>query len=185
LPEQKARYVLPALDPECLRRLAESIHEPAIFLKICASTEQVLPLLPEHWRVAPRSYFMTASADAMETGKSVPEGYRLSVQKEEWGHLATVTDEEGALAAHGRMVLEQGWAIFDRIETNESHRRRRLGSTVMRALQAQALRDGAQGGLLAATVAGERLYASLGWTVLSDYTSAFIPPPSPTSAFPR
>lgn len=185
LPEQTARYVFPALDPERLRPLAAGIHEPAIFLKICTSVEQVLPLLPEGWRVAPRSYFMAVPAHAMETAKSVPAGYRLSLQREESGYVATVTDEAGALAAHGRMVLEQGHAIFDRIETNESYRRRGLGSTVMRALQAQALHDGAKGGLLVATQDGERLYAGLGWTILSDYTSAFIPPASPAAAFTR
>jgi GNAT superfamily N-acetyltransferase len=185
LPEQKARYVLPAVDPEALRSLADRIKEPALFLKICAPRDQVSPLLPDAWRIGPARSFMAVSAAAMERSTSIPAGYQLAFRKEAWGLLATVRDEGGAVAAHGRLVVEQDWAIFDRIETDEAHRRRGLATLVMRGLQSKAFKAGARGGLLVATIEGERLYASLGWAILSHYTSAAIPLPSPTAAFAR
>jgi GNAT superfamily N-acetyltransferase len=185
LPEQKARYVLPALDPDALRALAESIDEPSIFLKVCAPPGQVAPLLPARWKIAPASYFMAATSAAMANSTSIPAGYRPSFRREKWGLLAALTDEKGALAANGRLMIEQGWAIFDRIETDEAHRRRGLGTAMMHALQREALSVGVRGGLLVATADGERLYTSLGWTILSDYSSMVIPPPSPAAPFTR
>jgi predicted GNAT family acetyltransferase len=97
--------------------------------------------------------------------------------------VAAIVDAKGVLAAHGRLVVEQDRAIFDRIETDAAHRRRGLASAVMARLQSEALQSGVRGGLLVATADGQRLYASLGWTILSDYTSAVIPLPSPADAF--
>jgi GNAT superfamily N-acetyltransferase len=167
------------------RSLAEAIDERCLFLKVCAPPERVAPLLPPRWQLGAPTFFMTIPGAAMESAVSAPAGYRLAFQREKWGLLAEATDDQGRLAAHGRLVIEQGWAVFDRIETDEAHRRRGLGSAVMRGLQAQALEAGARGGLLVATAEGERLYASLGWTSLSDYTSAVIPPPAAPAASPR
>ena len=91
------------------------------------------------------------------------------------GFALSVLDEAGEEAARGKLVLRGRIAIFDQIETEETHRRRGLGSAVMRALGAEAARRGASRGILVATPAGRALYLSLGWETLSDYTSAFRP----------
>lgn len=175
LSDQKARFVFPALDSEDFSALAHAIAEPAVLLKVCAPPEEVAPLLPARWQIGARSFFMTVPAANMGGSVSLTAGYRLKVERETWGLLATVTSRDGGLAARGRLLLDGGWAVFDRIETEEVHRRRGLGTTVMRALQLRALDAGVRGGLLVATADGQRLYRSLGWQSLSDHTSAAIP----------
>ena len=50
--------------------------------------------------------------------------------------------------------MVEGIAVFDHIWTHEAHRRRRLGSSVMRALENVAVERGAACGMLVATDAG-------------------------------
>ena len=176
-PQQKARYVFPELREEVVRELTAAIDEPFVYLKICAPRAAVAPLLPAAWRIADPGFIMTAGARALDGPGpgAMPQGHVASL-REEGGVIAlAVADEAGAPAARGRLVLRGGLAVFDQIETEERHRRRGLGSAVMRALGAEATRRGAGRGILVATEMGRALYASLGWESLSDYTSAFIP----------
>ncbi|WP_318216604.1 GNAT family N-acetyltransferase [Streptomyces sp. SCL15-6] len=54
-------------------------------------------------------------------------------------------------------------AVMDRAATVESHRRRGLGSFVLRTLADQAVAQGAGTGVLGATDPGRALYGTLGW----------------------
>jgi predicted GNAT family acetyltransferase len=83
-----------------------------------------------------------------------------------------ILDRSGRSVAEGRLIVRGELAVFDRILVVEDHRRRGLGSAVMQALGAEALRSGAGQGLLVATPAGHALYRRLGWCLLSHYTSA-------------
>uniref|UniRef100_UPI000AC6FF97 GNAT family N-acetyltransferase n=1 Tax=Streptomyces sp. NRRL B-24085 TaxID=1709476 RepID=UPI000AC6FF97 len=76
------------------------------------------------------------------------------------------------LAARGQTAPTGATAVFDRIETAPAHRRRGLGSVVMRTLQGAAAAAGARTGVLAGTPAGRALYESLGWHVQAPLTSA-------------
>lgn len=85
--------------------------------------------------------------------------------------MARITAPDGVLAASGHAAEAAGVFIYDRIETAPEHRRRGLGGIVMNALNAHRKSTNAPE-LLVATEDGRRLYASLGWTVLSPYSTA-------------
>jgi GNAT superfamily N-acetyltransferase len=175
LPEQQARYVFPALRADVIRSLVNEIDEPWVYLKLCAAHATAAPLFPEPWRVEDAGFLMAAEIGPGTGPVAVPAGYTLSLQLQRGVAMAAVTTEAGEPAAQGRLVVREDTAVFDQIETREPHRRRGLGGFVMNALAHEAVAHGARRGLLAATHVGHALYTSLGWRVLSPYTSAFIP----------
>jgi GNAT superfamily N-acetyltransferase len=74
--------------------------------------------------------------------------------------------EDGArIAAEATMAIQEGWVVFDRVETSPGFRRRGLGRHLMSTMCAEAFAVGARHGILAASADGCALYASLGWTV--------------------
>jgi GNAT superfamily N-acetyltransferase len=174
-PQQKARYVFPGVRETVVDALTRAIDEPGIHLKFCAPRAAVAPLLPGNWRIADPGFMMTVDADALASPGAMPRGYASSVVEQGGVVALAVSSDTGAPAARGRLVLRGALAIFDQVETEEEHRRRGLGTAVMRELGRQAALRGAERGILVATPAGRALYLSLGWQVLSDYTSTCIP----------
>ena len=172
-PDQRERYVFPTLDAAEFGALAASINVSAVFLKVCTAEAEVAPLLPRRWRVQAPGTMMAARLALQET--ALPNGYGIAVAADGAMRVATVTDAAGAVAARGHLIFQSGFAIFDRIRTEPAHERRGLGRALMRALTAVALDLGAARGVLVATPAGRRLYAALGWSVHSPYTTAVIP----------
>lgn len=75
---------------------------------------------------------------------------------------------DGEVAARGSVSVVGDHAVYDRIETEESFRRRGLGSYVMRALTAGVLEDDVTTGLLMASADGRALYEFLNWQHLAD-----------------
>lgn len=174
-PQQKARYVFPDLREDVVGELTGAITEPWVHLKFCAPRAAVAALLPDGWSIADPGYMMAADPDALAGPCEMPPGYASSVTEQGGVIALSVSSEMGEPAARGRLVLRGSFAIFDQIETEEGHRRRGLGTAVMRRLGGEALHRRAGRGILVATPAGQALYRSLGWRLLSDYTSAFIP----------
>jgi hypothetical protein len=174
-PRQKARYVFPDVREGVVRELIRAIAEPWVYLKFCAPRADVAPLLPPHWRIADPGFVMAADPVALTASRNMPRGYASSVTEQGGVVALSISDEAGGPAARGRLVLRGTVAVFDQIETEEGHRRRGLGSVAMAELGREAVRRGAERGILVATPAGHALYLSLGWVRLSDYTSAFIP----------
>jgi predicted GNAT family acetyltransferase len=78
----------------------------------------------------------------------------------------------GALAARGQAALVRDCAIIDQVVTEPDHRRRGLGTVVMRALAQAAVSRGATTGVLVATADGLALYTRLGWTVAAPVAAA-------------
>lgn len=170
-PEQKARYVLPAIVPT-IGELASAINEPWIFLKACASPDAMQPILATGWAIQRPGYMMTLTRPMGDFER--PKGYVLDTAE---GPISIVRalDRAGETAAIGRVVAADGFAIYDRIETRAEHRRRGLARAVMLALEAIGRKAGAARGVLVATPDGRALYESLGWELHSPYTTAVIP----------
>lgn len=80
------------------------------------------------------------------------------------GHHRVVVTSDGVEAAHGRVAVSGPYAVFDKIETSDSFRRRGLGTFVMRALAAAILEADVETGLLVASAEGRMLYGHLGWS---------------------
>ncbi|MFF3499170.1 GNAT family N-acetyltransferase [Streptomyces sp. NPDC003247] len=114
-----------------------------------------------------------AEAGPAEAGPAeAPDGYRLRVWTRGGVTRVLVTAPDGSFAARGQVAPTGATAVFDQIETAPGHRRRGLGSAVMRTLTATAAAEGTETGVLAGTPAGRALYESLGWTVVAPLTSA-------------
>jgi GNAT superfamily N-acetyltransferase len=103
-----------------------------------------------------------------------PAPYATRVVAEGGVVVATVLDAYGRRAASGRLAGAGEFAIVDQVETVPGHRRRGLGSVVMRALCDHAAGLGMRTGILVATDGGRALYRALGWTVRSEVSGAYL-----------
>lgn len=171
-PDQVARYVFPRAD-ETLQHLTQTIHPALTPIKVCAAPDEVAPLLTPPWVIDRTSPMMIKTALAA-TDASVANGYSVVVTGTSEVLIAFAVTSKGDIAAGGRAALIEDIAVFDRISTQEAHRRRGLGSAIMRALEnAVAARD-AQRGMLVATEAGCALYQTVGWEMYAPYTTAIV-----------
>jgi GNAT superfamily N-acetyltransferase len=171
-PDQLRRHVFVNAGRE-LQECASKIHAPFIYLKAAVDPEQMRRALPARWRIDSPRYLMARPA-AMAAPVAPPAGFTASIAVEHGAHVVRFADAAGQAAATGRVVLNDGCAVFDRVETFEPHRRKGLGSAVMCALDALAEHAGASERLLVATEAGRALYESLGWRVLAPYSTAVL-----------
>jgi GNAT superfamily N-acetyltransferase len=78
---------------------------------------------------------------------------------------------DGEHAAEGQVGLADGYAVFDRIRTQDAFQRRGLGSRIMQALTAWSVDQGATTGVLVASAQGQLLYGRLGWTRRAPLTT--------------
>jgi GNAT superfamily N-acetyltransferase len=168
LPDQARRYVFSALNEG-----AEALDEMFVFLKICAAPDAVRAVLPARWVIQAPSFTMMVDG-AMAGGAGVPGGYRLVVEGGAPVASVRILAADGTEAARGSVVLADGLAVYDRIETVLGHRRRGLGRAVMTGLETVAFGWGLRRGVPGVTEAGRGLYEAMGWRAISPYTSAVI-----------
>ncbi|MFE6196267.1 GNAT family N-acetyltransferase [Streptomyces sp. NPDC057838] len=160
------------LDETTVREVAGAVTGEGVWLKAFRDPEVVAGWLDGDWWVDPEpGFLMTVPLTADET-PDVPGGYRLRSWARDGVTRVMVAAPDGSLAARGQITPTGATAVADRIETAPGHRRKGLGSLVMRALQSTAARQGARTGVLAGTPAGRALYESLGWKVTAVLTSA-------------
>ncbi|MGI5268385.1 GNAT family N-acetyltransferase [Nonomuraea sp. CA-218870] len=172
LPDHVVRHVVPAPTPALVQRLTSMITVPGTWLKLCAPAELIAPWLPSGWTIDPPEYLMTGPLTAEPV--AVPDGYTLAVTTRSGVTAARLLTAAGEVAARGQ-IANAGWAaVVDQVETAAAHRRRGLGSVVMRTLAATAVSRGATTGVLLATPEGRSLYESLGWRLCSPMTAAVL-----------
>lgn len=174
LPDHVRRYIF-AAPTAAVRQLADTITEPYIFLKVCAPPNVVSTLLPPGWSIAPQAYMMTCFGAMAPVNTVLQEGYVLDIQEDIPVPIVRILTTQGEVAAIGRIAFAGDYGIYDRIETHESHRRRKLGSVIMKTLETVGAARGISKGLLVATREGRALYETLGWRLHSLYTTAEIP----------
>ncbi|GAA2746605.1 MULTISPECIES: GNAT family N-acetyltransferase [Kitasatospora] len=169
-----ARHVLPAPTEADVRKLAETITAPHTWLKLFAAGDSVRPWLGPQWRQDAAAFLMTV--ELTPERPTVPDGYTVTTW-ERGGVLRTlVRDEAGHQAARGQAGLAGPVAVPDQIVTSADHRRRGLGSVVMRTLQSAAYERGARTGVLVGSAEGQALYATLGWTTHATMASLVLEP---------
>lgn len=171
LPGEMRRWVFPRLC-EGLGSIGREVTQPRHFIKLCGMAGDLRAALPPAWRLQPQSYFMIADGTPPPL-RSLPEGYRLQCDRNGPTTTARITAPDGSLAANGYGTEAMDVFIYDRIETTPEHRRKGLGNIIMNALKAYRKAESAPE-LLVATEDGRGLYASLGWRVLSPYSTAVI-----------
>jgi GNAT superfamily N-acetyltransferase len=168
----RVRYVLSAWDTDLLEALARRATEPGTWIKVTGSPTDLRSALPARWTMDAAAYLMSAPFTAGPDDP--PASYQTLFTTEGEVVVATVVDTTGATAASGRLAPAGDCAVIDQVETAPAHRRRGLGTTVMRALSNHAARAGLHTGILVATADGRRLYHALGWTVQSEIAAAYI-----------
>ncbi|CAN7393858.1 GNAT family N-acetyltransferase [Pseudoduganella sp. LjRoot289] len=173
MPAQLRRYVFVDAGP-ALQACADGIRDPYIFLKAAVDPEVLRQALPARWHVESPGYLMTGPS-LSPVNVAAPPGYQLAFDTQHGAHVVRVMHDSQEQAAAGRVVMHGGCAVFDQIETAESHRRRGLGSVVMQALDSIASRADARERLLVATKDGRALYERLGWKVISPWSTAVLP----------
>lgn len=174
LEKQKMRYVFPEVNANFIQ-LAKSIDEPWIWLKVCASPNEIIPNIPEKWIVQPQGYMMSCFHRMNFTSISLPEGYQLEFDSYNSTFVVKIVTDTGELASIGRVVLVDDLAVYDRISTENNHRRKGLATVLMKELEKLALSKGIYKNFLVATEEGKTLYQPLGWEVYCLYTSVVIP----------
>lgn len=168
--EDQLRRFLFSQSDEAVARRAARVHEPKVFLKVCAPVEDVEPLLPKGWIARQTGAVMTL--DGMMRDAPVGEGYSVEMTREGAVTFCSVRSPQGVEAGRGRAVMVSGYVIYDRIAVEPPFRRQGVGRLVMRTLQTAM--GGTTKGVLTATTEGRALYRALGWRDCSPYTTAVL-----------
>jgi GNAT superfamily N-acetyltransferase len=173
-PDEVRRYLF-AAPGSGLRDLASSIHTPRTFIKLCGPADVLRELVPSRWQVQESGHMMMHPG-GRDVLHSPGAGYRIEVMQHGLVIAAHVRAQDGAVVARGYAAEYRGVFVYDRIATHAAHRRRGLGRAILAALGARQRSDSAQR-VLVATDEGRALYATLGWSVRSPYSTAVIPDP--------
>lgn len=172
--KQKVRYVFSELNDDFIH-LASSIDEPWVFLKVCASPDELKDYVPSKWEIQPQGYMMSCLHPMKFSNGSLPNEYKLEFDNYNSTFVVRIVTQNGELASIGRVALVDDIAVYDRISTESDHRRKGLASFLIKELEKIALSKGVFKNFLVATEEGKLLYQSLGWEVYSLYTSVVIP----------
>jgi len=173
LPGHVSRHIVAAPTPGILRHLTATLTTPGTWLKLCAPADAVAPLLPSSWVLKDREFMMTAPLT--RTGlPEAPEGYTLAVTTRAGVTAARLLTAAGEVAARGQFAVAGSAAVVDQVETAADHRRRGLGTVIMRTLSASAASLGARTGILVATAEGQALYETLGWALHTPMTAVVL-----------
>ncbi|MYM81914.1 N-acetyltransferase [Duganella sp. FT50W] len=175
LPAERRRHVFAGPD-QGISALARDINEPHVFIKMCGPREQLLSRVTPRWHLHPTAYLMTKPA-GINPVPSLPPGYWLKLTTDAGVISARIFTENDIPVASGCAVEHEGVFIFDRITVDVMHRQQGLGAALMAAL-GTAQRSQAAQRVLVATEMGRALYSTLGWHVLSPYSTVALTPPN-------
>ncbi|MFJ5263954.1 GNAT family N-acetyltransferase [Streptomyces sp. NPDC088387] len=164
-----------AVEEETVRKVAGSVLGRGVWLKVFAAPDRVGPWLDGGWWIDPEpGCLMSVRLPGTDAARErpLPDGYRLREWEQGGVTRVLVTAADGSFAARGQIAPTGPTAVVDQVETDPDHRRRGLGSLVMRTLHRAAAGQGAHTAVLGGTPEGRALYESLGWRVVAPLTSA-------------
>lgn len=175
---QVTRHVLTDTDESLVRELTKTVTVPDTWLKLFLPPRTVASWAAPGWRLEDDGFLMSALLRA--NAAVAPDGYQVRTWARGGVTRVLVLAEDGAFAARGQVAMPGPGctAVLDQVETSPAHRRKGLGSLVMRTLEDAAVASGSSSAVLAATVEGRALYASLGWHTHGPLTSLVreVPP---------
>ncbi|MFC7304858.1 GNAT family N-acetyltransferase [Streptomyces monticola] len=189
-PKEVDRQLLPAGDEATVRKAAETCAAPGRWLKVFlpgvpvgpgdrgAPERLVGPWLGPEWELDIIGFLMTTPlvhTPLEQTHARVPDDYRQRTWLRGGVIRTAVFAPDGSLAARGQMAPTGPTAVADQIWTSPHHRRKGLGSLVMRTLHNTALEHGARTGVLVASEEGRALYESIGWHTHAPMVSTYVP----------
>lgn len=172
--KQLARYVFPKLNEDFVH-LSQIIKEPWVFLKVCASPNEIKKFISGKWTFQPQGYMMYCD-NPMEfnNDKQLSNNYKLEFENYDSTYIVRIIDRDNELAAIGHLIIVKDTAVYDRIVTEPNHRRKGLASIVIKELEKIAISKEITNNFLVATEEGKKLYESVGWKLYCLYTSIVI-----------
>ncbi|MCC9070639.1 GNAT family N-acetyltransferase [Flavobacterium sp. F-65] len=170
---QKKRYVFTEPNNDYIQ-LSKSIDEPWVYLKACTAPDKLKSMLSKKWVIEPQGYMMSCSTQMSFSNRNLSDDYKFEFDNYNSTFVIRIVTKNGELTSIGRVVLVDDLAIYDRISTEENHRRKGLGTILMKELEKIALANNVSNNFLVATEEGKSLYLSLGWEIYSLYSSAVI-----------
>ncbi|MBH1937926.1 GNAT family N-acetyltransferase [Streptomyces sp. AV19] len=176
LPGHAGRHVVPHAAEAAVRAAAASATVPDTWLKVPGDPDTVGSWLPVGWSVDKEDTGHLMAAVLHVTGPEAPSGYTVSVTESGGVTRVDVAGPAGEPAARGQLAVVGDAAVFDRVGTEEAHRRRGLGTLVTRTLADRAVADGASFGVLGATDDGRALYETLGWRAYAPLVACVYRP---------
>lgn len=170
---QKCRYVFPELNEDFIQ-LSKEINEPWVFLKACASPKEIRNKVSDKWKIQPQGYMMRCFYPMNISSVKLDEEYKLEFENYNSTVVVRIVTRNGELASEGRVVIVDDLAIYDRIKTENNHKRKGLATFLMKELENIALSKGIFKSFLVATEEGRSLYETLGWELYCLYTSTVL-----------
>ena len=173
LENQKSRYVFTELNEDFIQ-LSKEIDEPWVFLKACASAKEIDGKVSDAWKIQPQGYMMCCFSPMNIASTKLNEEYKLKFENYNSTVVVRIVTKNGELASEGRVVIIDDLAIYDRIKTENTHKRKGLATFLMKELENIALSKGVFKNFLVATEEGKSLYETLGWNLYCLYTSMVL-----------
>lgn len=162
LGSEMVRYVVPEPVADDVRKLADTVSQPATWITAPVEAAEITPWLGPEWTLDAPGFLMSTELHR-DPRRPTPAGYSLTGETVDGVIRVRVLTADREPVAWGQVAPTGATAVFDRVQTVEGHRRRGLGSLVMRSLCHAAAERGATIGTVAATRDGRSLYRSLGW----------------------
>ncbi|MBV7534301.1 GNAT family N-acetyltransferase [Duganella sp. sic0402] len=172
-PAELRRYVFAGPDPG-ISELAREINQPNVVIKMCGPREQLLSRVTQRWHLQAGAHLMS-KPPGLNPAPSLPPGYWMQLKTESPLTSARIFTENDTLVASGYAVEHGDVFIFDRISVDAMHRQQGLGAALMAALGTAQQSKAAQR-VLVATDMGRALYLTLGWRVLTPYSTVSLTP---------
>lgn len=171
------RHVLGAIGEDVtesdVRKVAGGVTGAGVRLKVFRDSGVVGGWLGGEWSTDPEpGYLMTLPLAPAADEPTAPGGYRVRTWSRGGVVRTMLAAPDGSWAARGQVAPTGATAVVDQVETSPAHRRKGLGTFVMRTLQRAAVEQGAEMCVLAGTPDGRALYESLGWEVAARMTNA-------------
>jgi GNAT superfamily N-acetyltransferase len=173
LEKQKTRYVFTELNNDFIQ-LSKDIDEPCVYLKVCSPPDEVKCYISKKWIIQPPGYIMSCFHPMTIPNVCLHNDYKLEITNYNLTSVIKIVTQKGEVASTGRLIIVDELAVYDRILTNDNHKRKGLATFLMKELEKIALSKGISKNFLVATEEGKSLYESLGWKVYSLYTSIVI-----------
>lgn len=127
------------------------------------------------WEIQPQGYMMYCQHPMKISKTQLNDNYKLEFENyNSTSVIKIVTKNNELVASEGRVVIIDDLAIYDRIITDNNHRRQGLATFLMKELENIALANGICKNFLVATEEGKLLYENMGWELYCLYTSIVI-----------
>lgn len=171
--KQKSRYVFPEINEDIIQ-LSKEITEPWIYLKFCVLPEEIQNKVPDRWKVQPQGFMMHCTTPMKILKTELSPAYKFEIENYNSTAVIRILTQNNELCAEGRVIIVEDIALYDRIFTENKHKRKGLATFLMKELESIALSKKIYTNFLVATSEGKLLYKNLGWELYSYYTSIVI-----------